>query len=791
MVKIQSVDITPSPKILRVLGDIPFEPWQCIAELVDNSIDAYLSGDLKGNVSEDRNITVSWSKDNVASHDRTLEVRDSAKGMTLDQLRNAVRAGYSSNNPVSNLGLFGMGFNIATARLGDTTEVFSSRQGDNDWVGIRIDFDELNKTEGFKAPVRYLPKDDKNEHGTFIVISNLKSGIQEKLSKQGSEIRRMLQKVYAPVLRNNNINNNITIIVNGKKLIPQDHCVWAQSRYVIHNNEPVPAVIKIDEVIGTSFFNLEKNRYLTEEEVDNINSKRQKGESTPSYIIPREKRITGWIGIQRYADPDDFGLDLIRNGRKILMSDKTFFFYNNPQTNTRLLQYPVELGSTVGGRIVGELNVDFLIPTYQKNDFDRTDLSWGQLLDVICGNGPYLPKTRKALGITDPIEAPIPKLVNAYRRVDPGTRCLYIPSDISKQFLKEFCNGNSKYQTDELWYKVAQEEDQKRKNGGNTTDVNAGSEVLDEIEDYLPITDNEKNSDSKKSSKLSKNHSTVKKPIINTTKEELLERSEMIISLSGQYSFGKLSPFSVQSYKLSSGMINIEGESCPCFFDNEGVECIFIYNPRHDAFTQYPLTPKGLLLQYLAERIKVRDPMSSPDIVNIYFKLAVEMMSESKIDKISLQEKADQFFKLLAEKLSDALNEKKTEVLDCIHEASGEVEDTIRALYPNSKLIKAFQNKNDEGYFVLDKVPCRTLVRLVERFPEMIFDNKVLNFPFESILIKGDEKATARTRNEAKDRALSYMKDALRIVSVNNNTSKAELSRLSISIDFLMEALEK
>ena len=196
-------------------------------------------------------------------------------------------------------------------------------------------------------------------------------------------------------------------------------------------------------------------------------------------------------------------------------------------------------------------------------------------------------------------------------------------------------------------------------------------------------------------------------------------------------------------------------------------------------------------MQYLAERIKVRDPMSSPDIVNIYFKLAVEMMSESKIDKISLQEKADQFFKLLAEKLSDALNEKKTEVLDCIHEASGEVEDTIRALYPNSKLIKAFQNKNDEGYFVLDKVPCRTLVRLVERFPELIFDNKVLNFPFESILIKGDEKATARTRNEAKDRALSYMKDALRIVSVNNNTSKAELSRLSISIDFLMEALEK
>ena len=33
---INTLDITPSPRVLRMLGEIPFQTWQCIAELVDN-----------------------------------------------------------------------------------------------------------------------------------------------------------------------------------------------------------------------------------------------------------------------------------------------------------------------------------------------------------------------------------------------------------------------------------------------------------------------------------------------------------------------------------------------------------------------------------------------------------------------------------------------------------------------------------------------------------------------------------------------------------------------------------
>ena len=41
-VPVPSIDLRPHPRVLGVLGDIEFAPWQCIAELVDNSFDEFL-----------------------------------------------------------------------------------------------------------------------------------------------------------------------------------------------------------------------------------------------------------------------------------------------------------------------------------------------------------------------------------------------------------------------------------------------------------------------------------------------------------------------------------------------------------------------------------------------------------------------------------------------------------------------------------------------------------------------------------------------------------------------------
>ena len=37
----ETFDITPSTRILRMLGEIDFSAVQCLCELIDNSIDAF------------------------------------------------------------------------------------------------------------------------------------------------------------------------------------------------------------------------------------------------------------------------------------------------------------------------------------------------------------------------------------------------------------------------------------------------------------------------------------------------------------------------------------------------------------------------------------------------------------------------------------------------------------------------------------------------------------------------------------------------------------------------------
>ena len=790
-----TLDITPTPRILRTLGEIPFQTWQCVAELIDNSIDAFLSDKTAIPEEDERKIVVTWASDSVATDDRAIEVTDNACGMSIEQLQNAVRAGYSSNDPVGNLGLFGMGFNISTARLGEVTTIMTTRRGDSDWVGIKIDFQKLIDTRRFDAPMIHMAKSNPAEHGTKITISRLRHGILTELPNKENEIRQRLEAIYASLLN----NQEIAIYVKGRQLRPRNHCVWSESRYVRYSDQNVSARMMIDRNLGDALFDLSRNCYLTADEAEQYYVDQQEGRDLPAHIIERGKRLTGWLGIQRYADPNDFGIDFIRNGRKILISDKSLFQYENPITGQKELQYPLELGTSVGGRIVGELHVDYLLPTYQKNDFDRSDNSWAQTVEAICGVGPFLPKSRKALGFSEQNPSPLCVLVNAFRRVDKGTKCLFAPNDVAKRYAAEFRKGIRDYLDDILWWKAAQEEDQKQSTGGAraTTSVNTGETPSDDISAYISgtvisppqvIVRGNPTDDSQPSSLPVTTPQPVPSP--ETSKlDELIQRAISVSQLSGRnYKFGNTGSLNVRVYELSRGSIFYRGEKKPCFFQSDGIDCDFVYDPSHPLLAQYPITAKMLLLQYLSEKLKARD--SLPDLVSVYAELVETTMQEAKIDRQSLQDRASSAFDLLREKLAVALRDRAADVVNCVHESAGEVEETVTNLIQsNTALLTAFQSGIEEGYDAIDYVPPKTLYRLIERFPEDVFDGKVLQTPYITINLQ-DEKATLRARDESKDRALSFIKDALRVISgYSQRVQKNELARASLSVDFLLKEL--
>lgn len=779
-----TLDITPTPRILRTLGEIPFQTWQCIAELVDNSIDAFLSN---ANLEDcEKRITVMWSSDSVALTARTIEIVDNASGMSIEELQNAVRAGYTSNNPMDNLGLFGVGFNIATARLGEVTTILSTRKGDADWLGVKIDFQRLIDAKKFEAPIIRLAKTDPNECGTRITISKLKTGILNELAGKESEIRHKLELVYTPLLG----EQDITIIVKNKQLRPRNHCVWAESRSVMYNHKSVGARITIDRSLGSALFDTSRNCYLSHDEAEDYYTALQEGERFPTNIVEREKRLHGWLGIQRYADPNDYGIDFIRNGRKILISEKSLFQYENPLTLQKELQYPVELGTSIGGRIVGELHVDYLLPTYQKNNFDRADASWAQTVEAICGVGPFLPKSRKAMGYTEDNVSPLCLLVNAYRRVDKGTKCLFAPNDIAKKFAVEFRKGFRDYIDDTKWWKAAQEEDQKNGLGDSATEVNTGDAPSDDVGAYLgglvsggttPMGPTNTTTATPTASPLAPETSSM---------DDLLQRSTPIQYLSGRhYPFGRSGSLNVRAYELNRGEIKQNDNRKPCYFNSDGIDCDFVYDPTHPLLTQYPITPQMLLLLYMAEKLKARDQL--PDIVAVFSSLAKVSMEDARIDRQALQERASSVFELLRGRLVQALRGKAEEAVKCVHESTGEVEETVASILQiNPSLLIPFQNASATGFDAIEFVPPKTLYRLVDRFPDEVFDGKAFSTPYMSINLQ-DSNATQRAREDSKDRILSFIKDALRVISWSGQRiQKNELARASFSVDFLVRELQ-
>lgn len=231
----QIVDITPSPRVLRMLGQIDFKPWQCLAELIDNSIDSFLDGIKLENPSLSPRISISLPNENeLQSGMGEIIVKDNGSGMTLDQLQHAVRAGYSGNDPVEKMGLFGMGFNISTARLGRRTEVWTTTSESDKWIGVEIDFEKLERDGTFKTPLLSRDKTDveleTKHHGTEIHVMKLEAErIRPLMYGVGkSNTRKKLGKIYGRVMS----KYGILIQYNGDVIKPWSHCVWAPTRSV-------------------------------------------------------------------------------------------------------------------------------------------------------------------------------------------------------------------------------------------------------------------------------------------------------------------------------------------------------------------------------------------------------------------------------------------------------------------------------------------------------------------------------------------------------------------------------
>lgn len=479
----EEIDLTPSPQLLEALGDIPYKPWQCMAELIDNSFDDFLT-DPDLTRGEPREVWITLPK--PTDEDLFVSVIDNGRGMSREMLQNALRAGYSGKRRYGSLGLFGMGFNIATARLGNLTEVRTTCAGDPDWLVVEIDLRRLARNDSYKSPLRREPKDDPTLHGTEVVVRRLRDEIAEDLKRprRHAAIRADLGRVYSYLLRSENpvpgvpdgpmAGRGFKLKVNGKNVSPRLPCVWSASRTVTRQGREIPAIKSVDVRLAPALACMDCGHWQNPDlEFDRC----VQCESEDLQL--RERRMHGWIGVQRYLHESDFGIDFLRNGRKIRVGDRSLFSWENPDDGTLVPEYPVEVPANQG-RIVGEIHLDHVPVGYQKLDFNRESREWRYAVTALRGEGPMRPKKAAALGYP-PNTSHLGEIFKGYQENRPGTDCL-IPGDGSKatheaarDWGAKFHAGQAEYLSDEIWFTAVLAHDEARDNGGRAPSPTAGA----------------------------------------------------------------------------------------------------------------------------------------------------------------------------------------------------------------------------------------------------------------------------------------------------------------------------
>ena len=215
--------------------------------------------------------------------------------MTEQQLENAVKAGFSSQGTGGKPWLFGMGFNVATSRLANTVQVWTSTLEMENEIGVCIDLRQMKGTGSFIRPKMTRDKRTDKTSGTRIEIFDYKADADNLLKPQ--DIFRELNRAYSERIFS---EYGIKITVNGKEIKPFKFCVWDKSRFVKHKYEEIHAIQEIDEHLKEEMF-CENCFSWIGDSVDTSLSIECPNRRTTGKIVKKEIYITGWVGIQRFS----------------------------------------------------------------------------------------------------------------------------------------------------------------------------------------------------------------------------------------------------------------------------------------------------------------------------------------------------------------------------------------------------------------------------------------------------------------------------------------------------------
>ena len=781
-------DLKPDPRVLPMLGEINIDQWRCVAELVDNAVDGFLKEAKSGNAISRAKVDVNLPQSHSSA--AALRIIDNGPGMTPEKLELAVRAGWSGNNPIDSLGLFGMGFNIATARLGSITEVWTTREGEREWHGLQIDFDKLRQQRHFRTPRLSRAKADPDQHGTEIAIKRLKPEQLKWLSKNSNQtaIRKRLSQSYSSMLRANGIPINFELCVNHKRVEAKRQCLWNEDRIVPGpGGINIPAVFQINHTLADRLYCINCMSWLVDAEVSGSCPNCE----TVNSVVKRERKVTGWLGIQRYLDQSEFGIDFIRNGRKIEIGNKDLFLWNDGETEER--EYPID-DPRNRGRIVGEIHIDHCRVSYAKDRFDRTDPAWDEMQLVIRGEGPLRPEKAKDLGY-NLNESPLFQLFKAFRRSSPKSkaagayaRILIVKDNVrSLEMVEAFNDGKHEYQDDSKWWELVEAADRELLFGAGRTGA-GGGQTSSGGDEPLPsgLIDDEPSNDDDTGSEP--------EPISPTEPEKPLPppRSKAPL-LSRLYSHvGTSIKWNVVAYSVEENDPELPSDAPWALImgDVPTRTYHFLFYPNHAAFDSITMTPQDALLAHLAYMTadQIRNSSQEFDFARILSDFRGSYGDETALDLKALPSIAAALLSDVARCLVSACPQEERATL--FNDLSVEDQNTVMRTLAIKKIKPAEATIN--GNFLVS-TPFEVTRKVIEARPDLCFDGKIWDVAY-SDLDYGDPQITNEARESLFTRYMTLFDEVIWLSRLDSGdlskSPRSEVIRSVMSLDLLKPDIE-
>jgi len=756
------MDVTPHGRVLSVFGELKVPAVYCLAELIDNAFDDFWKRPPAG---LRPSVTITLPGLNSRPADAEVWVVDNGLGMDRKALNNAVKAGWTSNSRYEALGLFGMGLNIATAGLGWWSEIWTTRPGDPSWTVVTLDLAEFAKGgQGYRAPLRHAPKDDPQDHGTRVIIKKLRPDQLEVLKRQARTIRDKLGHIYSHLLT----ERNYLITVNRTQVSPRRPCIWRQDRSVSRSGDEIPAVITIDTALTTRRACTNCGRACDEATCLTCGSERTE------WV---ERRVWGWLGIQRYLHKSEYGIDFLRNGRKILLYDKNVFDWIDPDgLGAPEREYPIDSPRNEG-RIVGEIHCDHVPVNYTKTSFDLDSAEWKAVMRVLRGESPLRPNRARQLKL--PVnDSPLGRLFSGFRREDPGLNYL-MPSDgknalreKAMEWVKLFRSGHPDYQSDDKWYQAALLHDRPpteqppttppSKSAGTSPSPGSGTTSRMGLDDDDDLDDPE-----------------LDPQVIprQETRDQRLDRyragATEIVDMAGRYEADAQGIVELKVWALPDRSLEDHGgRSVPVFIERTRP-------PRAEAFvaadnplfTEYGVDFRELVLVELAEYMRQRaaGPSGPPPLSAVLEKLKIRS-GVAKVTPDVLAAQARQLLDRIRETMQSEVAGNPSGYWELLPEGERVLAERRFVLEGGDEV---WDETIEKGDFVIF-IPASAVVRLIERRPSAFLDGKVFRRPYAGL---NDES----TRGLVVSRLAGYISDLALLVDDHPRLSSEELARSRIS----------